>query len=75
MPKKRNKSNISVANRLQHYPHLDEKRERNEQIVRDYLNDVPIVDMVAKYRITPSRIYKIVDGYRWVGAKEQWNDE
>ena len=68
---KRNKEHISVANKLHHYPQFGEKRERNENIVRDYLKDVPMVEMVIKYRVTPQRIKEIVDKYRWIGAKEE----
>lgn len=47
-----------------HAKTFHEKRERNEQIVRDYLNDMPITDLVVKYRISSSRIYEILRRYR-----------
>ena len=63
----RNKEHIAIENRLEHYD--DEKRERNEDIVRDFLNDVPMVDMIAKYRISYQMINRIIKKYKWVGAK------
>lgn len=63
----RNKEHIAIENRLDH--HEDEKRERNENVVRDFLNDIPIVDMIAKHRISYNRIKQILEKYKWVGAK------
>ena len=63
----RKKENIAVENRLEHWE--GEKTARNEDIVRDYLNDMPLVDMIAKYRISYQMINKIVKKYRWVGAR------
>jgi len=65
--KPRKKEHIAIENRLEHYE--GEKIERNEDIVRDFLNDIPIVDMIGKYKISYTRIVKILKGYRWVGAK------
>ena len=63
----RKKEHIAIENRLEHWD--GEKIERNENVVRDFLNDVPIVDMIAKHRISYNRIRQILEKYKWVGAK------
>ncbi|KKN17648.1 hypothetical protein LCGC14_0963610 [marine sediment metagenome] len=37
-----------------------EKKERNDEILKDYNDGMKMIDMVAKYRISSSRIYKII---------------
>lgn len=37
------------------------KVKRNKQVYNDWKNGMSAVDMVAKYRITSTRIYKIVE--------------
>ena len=81
MAEPRRKENISVANRLgyfddhikydKHAKTFNEKRERNEEVVRDYLNDMAMADMVAKYRISSSRIYEILERYRHLEDKNE----
>ncbi len=41
-------------------PYNDEKVERNQELLNDYAQGMFIVDMVAKYRISSTRIYKIL---------------
>lgn len=65
----RKKEHIAIENRLEHWE--GEKRERNENIVRDYLNDIPMVDIISKYKISYQMINKIIKKYRWIGAREQ----
>ena len=39
-------------------------KARLEEIIKDYNDKVLMVDMVAKYRISSSRIYQIMKDYR-----------
>lgn len=60
----RKKAQISIEYREQHYPEYGEKRERNEELVRNYLDDMSIVEMVGKYKISWQRITQILKKYR-----------
>jgi len=60
----RKKDKISVEYREKHYPEYGERRERNEQLIRDYINDMSIVEMVGKYKISWQRITQILKKYR-----------
>lgn len=35
--------------------------DRNKDLAKDYLADMPMAEMVAKYKISPKRIYEILD--------------
>jgi Mor family transcriptional regulator len=41
------------------YP-LPEKKERNEQVARDYNDGVAIDDIAIKHRVKPQRIWQIL---------------
>ena len=36
--------------------------ERNEKLAKDYKDGKPMFDIVSKYKISPKRIYEILDG-------------
>lgn len=37
-----------------------EKKERNEELYKDFKNGVELFDLSYKYRLTTTRIYKII---------------
>lgn len=41
-----------------------EKKDRNLELIKDYQLGMDIIDMVAKYRLSTTRIYKILDQYK-----------
>lgn len=45
--------------RVQNQP--NEKKDRNLELVKDYESGMSNVDLVVKYRISPQRIYAILN--------------
>ena len=41
----------------------DYKKARNDKLIMDYKNEMPIKEMEKKYKITRSRIYQIISTY------------